>query len=374
MSDFPEKDFRTLRHLGSGSFGQCRCVRYCGQEALPPILCRKEMVKERKGIASELESFGRELSLLQSLDHPNIVKCFGGSQDSENPYMLLQYLEGGSLRKMLLAQMSSPGRRIYTDACALRWSTQLASALAFLHGQEQPVLHRDVHPENVMLTSVNPFKADICLIDFGLHRQLPSQKGNGDEAGCVDGGIAFRISCDSNGCSECSDDSSEADCKGCQPDDLIRTPDSDTIFTGQTGAYMYMSPEMLKGQPYGPATDVFSLGMLMYELFSGYLRSACLDPNGVDPHAVEKMAHKVAGGFRPQFPARVPQKVVALIRSCWAQNPADRPSSAEVLASLEGLSFGSGRCNLLSPSLSSPEPITLPFKRLLSRISGRSDT
>lgn len=49
----------------------------------------------------------------------NIVRCFGGA-GSDRPFMLLEYVEGGSLRKLMLLQMSSPGRRFYTDASALR--------------------------------------------------------------------------------------------------------------------------------------------------------------------------------------------------------------------------------------------------------------
>ncbi len=68
-------------------------------------------------------------------------------------------------------------RVIYCTRGVDRWCQQLASVLAYLHSQPTPIIHRDLHPENVMLTHGNPELADICLIDFGLHRPLTRVAG-----------------------------------------------------------------------------------------------------------------------------------------------------------------------------------------------------
>ncbi len=70
-------------------------------------------------------------------------------------------------------------------ACAYRWSTQLASALAYLHVQSPCIVFRDLSAANVVLTSLVPAEADIKLIDFGLHKLLPKQRAAGARTACM---------------------------------------------------------------------------------------------------------------------------------------------------------------------------------------------
>lgn len=104
--------------------------------------------------------------------------------------------------------------------------------------------------------------------------------------------------------------------------------------TGLTGSLLYMAPEVFHGRAYSEKVDVFSLGMIMYEVFSRTLQSFTLQ----DPVAVYEHCRRVcAEGFRPSISRRVPAGVAALIRQCWAAAPEDRPSMDSVVATLQAL-------------------------------------
>lgn len=83
-------------------------------------------------------------------------------------------IHAGTIRQLILKQMAHPVRRIYTDTDCLRWSMDIARALVYLHSgmAGSIILHRDINPDNVMLTSRNPHKARAKLVDFGLHTTI----------------------------------------------------------------------------------------------------------------------------------------------------------------------------------------------------------
>lgn len=87
---------------------------------------------------------------------------------------LLWYV-AGTVRQMILKQMSHPLRRVYTDSDCLRWSMDVARALMYLHSGAagSMILHRDINPDNIMLTSQDPHQSDAKLVDFGLHTSIP---------------------------------------------------------------------------------------------------------------------------------------------------------------------------------------------------------
>ena len=88
--------------------------------------------------------------------------------------MLDQVCAAGTIRQLILKQMAHPVRRIYRDIDCLRWSMDIARALLYLHSgiSGSMILHRDINPDNIMLTSKDPHKADAKLVDFGLHTTI----------------------------------------------------------------------------------------------------------------------------------------------------------------------------------------------------------
>jgi serine/threonine protein kinase len=156
---------------------------------------------------SFVERFLREAKVVASLEHPNILPVYDAGEDEGRPFLVMPFLDGGTLRDRL------QGRPVLLGVAA-GWIGQLASALDAAH--EAGVLHRDVKPANVLIG-----KGDrLFLADFGIARML------GSGAGLTGTGM------------------------------VVGTP-------------IYMAPEQAQGHPASPASDRYSLAVVAYELLAG---------------------------------------------------------------------------------------------------------
>lgn len=97
-----------------------------------------------------------------------------------------------------------------------------------------------------------------------------------------------------------------------------------------------MAPEVLKGEKFDEKADIFSLGVLIYELIQRTLLLVQISANG-SPREVEKYAAAIAGGYRPSVPELWPPELKKLVCDCWSQDPRKRPSSLEVFQRLENI-------------------------------------
>jgi serine/threonine-protein kinase len=111
-----------------------------------------ENVKEK---AKEL--FDREAMLLLKLDHPGIVHVLDCFTEGERNYLLLEYINGTDLRQ--LVRQNGPQK----EPDVLEWAIQVATALKYLHEREQPIIHRDLTPDNMVLRN----DGRVVLVDFG---------------------------------------------------------------------------------------------------------------------------------------------------------------------------------------------------------------
>ncbi|WIA30321.1 hypothetical protein OEZ86_000409 [Tetradesmus obliquus] len=114
----------------------------------------------------------------------------------------------------------------------------------------------------------------------------------------------------------------------------------ETVFhmTGQTGSCMTMAPEVFLGQPYNEKADVFSFGVVLYELAARCLLIFTeLPPSTTDPAITEWYAAKVAKGYRPARPKHFNAELWQLVEACWQQEPCARPSMTRVVQVLQGL-------------------------------------
>jgi len=108
------------------------------------------------------------------------------------------------------------------------------------------------------------------------------------------------------------------------------------MLTGETGSCLYMAPEVHMRQPYNEKADVFSLGVVLYELFARNLVMCTeLDVNTTDPMAPERYADRVAQGYRPKRPKKCPEPMWELITACWDADPVVRPHMSDVVDILE---------------------------------------
>ena len=121
--------------------------------------------------ARVLEAFQREAKLLAKLQHPHLVRVSDLFQEAERYYMVMEFIEGRTLEKML-AGRTEP----FPEDQVLVWAEQLCDVLTFLHSQNPKIIYRDMKPANVMVLAGSD---DVKLIDFGIARfYKPGKKGD----------------------------------------------------------------------------------------------------------------------------------------------------------------------------------------------------
>lgn len=209
--------------------------------------------------ATCMERFLREARILASINHPNIVNVFDlGTTAEGQPYMVMEFVSGISLADRL-----RQGPIELPDVG--RIVSQLLSALSTLHTAK--IVHRDIKPSNVMLAEGRTPK----LLDFGIARatSLASMTNMGKTIG---------------------------------------TPN-------------YMSPEQAQGKPVGPASDLYSLGVVLYELLMGIPPFRADNPLSVLMMHIESPI--------PTLPTSIPSRIRTVVARAMEKSPSRRYSSAE---------------------------------------------
>jgi hypothetical protein len=219
----------------------------------------------------------REAQALSKLDHPACPRAYACGRDAENVYIAYAYVPGSTFRESLRA-----GR--VTDAVAVEVAVQVLDGLA--HAHERGIVHRDVKPANVLLASGGDDEISVRILDFGLARFAAGETLTA--AGDVPGTLA------------------------------------------------YIAPERLHGEPAGPAGDVWSVGVLLYEALAG--RHPFWRPS------LGETAEAIAQGPPPLRTERpdLPDRLLAAVDRALAVDPKKRPSAAK-LARMLGRTRGDDR-------------------------------
>jgi serine/threonine-protein kinase len=225
------------------------------------IEAMKILLPDLEGRQELAERFLREIKLLASLDHPNIAQLRTALTLSNRLVMVMEYVEGTTLAERLEAGPIPPGE-------ALGYVTQVLNALSYAHAKS--VIHRDIKPANMMLTP----NGSIKLMDFGIARA-----------------------------------------KG----------DASMTVTGTTlGSLFYMSPEQVKGGAVDPRSDLYSLGVSLYEMVTGQLPFKA----GSDYSIMTAQLQE-----RPKPPSEVlpglPPQLNGIILHSMAKDPLERFQSAD---------------------------------------------
>jgi serine/threonine protein kinase len=209
--------YRIVSKLGAGGMGEV----YLAQDTnLDRPVALKVLPESIAANEQRMRRFVQEAKAASALNHPNILTIYEIDDAPVGKFIATEFIEGQSLReRMKEAQLSGPQ--------ALEVATQIASALAAAHAAG--IVHRDIKPENIMVRSDGLVK----VLDFGLAKLTESQ-------------------------SDAVDSEAPTRAVNTEPGAVMGTP-------------LYMSPEQARGQSLDQRTDIFSLGVVIYELVSGRL-------------------------------------------------------------------------------------------------------
>ena len=229
-----------------------------------------------------LERFKREILLAARLQHAHIVPLHSAGESNGLPYFTMPFVEGESLR----IRLARHGELPVNDA--IRILREIASALAYAH--ERGIVHRDIKPDNVLLSG-----GSAMVTDFGVAKAL-SASSNAEHGGVTSLGVAL-------------------------------------------GTPAYMSPEQASADPsVDHRADIYSFGVLAYELLTGQPPFAGRTPQNLLAAHVNESPEAI--GKRR---ASLPPALAALVMRCLEKRPADRPQgAAEVVHSLDDITTPSG--------------------------------
>jgi serine/threonine protein kinase len=298
-------DFLVRRLIGEGGMGKV----YEAEERLSK---RRVALKVLRSELSRSEAgrrqFVNEMAILASLDDPHVVRCLHCTEVDGELVMALEYLEGETLR----ARMARDGVLPWDEVVGIAW--QIAAALSAAHQGEQPIIHRDLKPENVMLIDGGRVK----VMDFGIAKILQAVAGN---------------------------------------------------TTHSVGTLQYMSPEQIDARPLTPRSDLYSLGLVMWELLAGHPPFESESPRILLDKLCTEPAPPLPAAARRGLPRGVEQLIQQLLEKAAEDRPAD---AAEVLERLEpfrpveishgtkpGHTTSPGRTRTASSEAPSGEPATL---------------
>lgn len=229
-------------HLSSGGLSAVYLAEYgktmaiVKESVVPPGTSEANREK-----ASQM--FQREATLLMRLEHAQIAKVFDHFQDQGRDYLLLEYIPGVTLREYIKRHGPQSEEKV------TNWTKQLADILDYLHGQDPPIIHRDITPDNLIITP----DGRIVLIDFGAANQF---------LGAATGTII--------------------------------------------GKQFYIAPEQFRGKA-EPASDIYSLGGTVFYLLTGKDPEALMrsNPKAVNDKLSRKIDRIVAQCTEPELGKRI---------------------------------------------------------------------
>lgn len=235
-------------------------------------MLHQHLVHDQASIAR----FNQEAKAAGNIEHPNVIQAydFGIAPDTEQPFLVMEYLQGRSLADLIEAETKIDEERsvtIFIQAC---------EALAAAHAKD--VLHRDLKPSNIMLISTKDQPDFVKIVDFGIAKMLP---GSGKEMQLTQTGEVF-------------------------------------------GSPLYMSPEQFIGRKVDRRSDIYAMGCVMYEALMG-------KPPIVGEHVLETMYKhmnekpKKFSEVRPEL--KISPKIEAIVMRCLEKDVDQRYQSMSEL-------------------------------------------
>jgi serine/threonine protein kinase len=268
--------YRLLEKLGAGGMAVVYRGERVGEAGFRKKVAIKRILPQYRRDPSLLERFAAEARTNARLDHPNLVQVIDFGIEPE-PYLVLEFVEGVSLSQIM--QRLVEQKEKLELAAALFVAAEACNGLDHAHrkrgddGSPLGIVHRDVSPQNVLVSNEGAVKVS----DFGLVKAA---------------------------------------------DNVLKTASGVSI-----GKISYMAPEQSTGDPIDARADVFSLGVMLWELLT--LRSL-IPPD--DPAIAAQLLQSGAWDPPSKFNASVPERLDRIVLSCLAVDPAHRMPSAQQLS------------------------------------------
>ena len=258
--------------LGEGGMGK---VYLAYDTKLDRKVALKILPLELAANRDRLRRFTQEAKTAAALHHPNIAQIFEIGEHDNTRYIAMEFVAGDTLRTLL-------ARRKIELKRGLEWAAQIAGGLSAAH--TQGIIHRDIKPENLVVTPAGQVK----ILDFGLAKLMGKQTGAGEASQ-----LTTRYMQSGN--------------------------QTNTVPGVIVGTASYMSPEQARGETMDQRTDIFSLGVVLYEIVTGerpFKGKSTIDTL----HAVLNQEPKQATELNPQLPAELED----VLGKALAKEPADR--------------------------------------------------
>uniref|UniRef100_A0A8C8VMK3 Mitogen-activated protein kinase kinase kinase n=1 Tax=Pelusios castaneus TaxID=367368 RepID=A0A8C8VMK3_9SAUR len=278
--DFQHLELQEI--IGAGGFGKVYRAIWRGRE----VAVKAARQDPDEDITATAESVRQEAKLFSMLQHPNIIQLHGVCLREPNLCLVMEFARGGSLNRVLAGAATAGaggrwGRRI-PPHILVNWAVQIARGMLYLHEEAiVPILHRDLKSSNILLLQKIEHD-DICnktlkITDFGLAREWHR-----------------------------------------------------TTKMSAAGTYAWMAPEVIKSSMFSKGSDIWSYGVLLWELLTGEVPY-----RGIDGLAV---AYGVAvNKLTLPIPSTCPEPFAKLMKECWEQDPHIRPSFALILEQLTAI-------------------------------------
>ncbi|KAG6506274.1 hypothetical protein ZIOFF_031596 [Zingiber officinale] len=276
-TDVWEIDFQHLKFgnkVASGSHGDLYHGMYHSQDVaikvLKPELVNVEMQRE----------FAQEVFIMRKVRHKNVLRFFGACTRPPTLCIVTEFMSRGSVYDYLHKH-----KGLFKLPTLLRVAIDVSKGMNYLH--QNNIIHRDLKAANLLMdeNEASDILNNLSVGCFGLIVKV------------ADFGVA-RVKAESG------------------------------VMTAETGTYRWMAPEVIEHKPYDHKADVFSFGIVLWELLTAKLPYEYLTPLQAAVGVVQK-------GLRPTIPKDAHPKLAELLEKCWKQNPIDRPDFSEILEMLE---------------------------------------
>ncbi|TYJ47596.1 hypothetical protein E1A91_A01G001800v1 [Gossypium mustelinum] len=227
-----------------------------------------KVLKPERVDADIQKDFAQEVFIMRKVRHKNVVQFIGACTKPPTLCIVTEFMCGGSVYDYLHKQ-----KGVFKLRSLLKVAIDVSKGMSYLH--QNDIIHRDLKAANLLMDENEVVK----VADFGVAR-VKVQSG---------------------------------------------------VMTAETGTYRWMAPEVIEHKPYDHKADVFSFGIMLWELLTGKLPYEYLTPLQAAVGVVQK-------GLRPTIPKNYNPKLTQLLERCWQQDPTLRPDFSEIIGILQQIS------------------------------------